>query len=87
LGGLTDQIGQSREHVWNTMTKMHRLLNDHIMPLRRYALALTRNVDQADALVQIGQLTWRQLDPTRPAPKPTPGEEEVHDHHPADGQD
>jgi RNA polymerase sigma-70 factor, ECF subfamily len=34
------------------MTKMHDLLNDHIMPLRRYALALTRNVDQADALVQ-----------------------------------
>jgi RNA polymerase sigma-70 factor, ECF subfamily len=34
------------------MAKMHDLLNDHIMPLRRYALALTRNVDQADALVQ-----------------------------------
>ena len=34
------------------MTKMHDLLNDHIMPLRRYALALTRNVDQADDLVQ-----------------------------------
>ncbi len=34
------------------MTKMHYLLNDHIMPLRRYALALTRNVDQAEALVQ-----------------------------------
>ena len=37
--------------------------------------------------VLIGQLAWRQLDPKRPAPKPTPGEEEVHDHHPADGQD
>lgn len=34
------------------MTKMHRLLNDHITPLRRYALALTCKVDQADDLVQ-----------------------------------
>jgi RNA polymerase sigma-70 factor (ECF subfamily) len=34
------------------MTKMHHLLNDHILPLRRYALALTRKADQADDLVQ-----------------------------------
>src|SRR5215204_3598870 len=34
------------------MTRIHRLLTDHIMPLRRYALTLTRNIDQADDLVQ-----------------------------------
>ncbi len=31
---------------------MHPLLKDHILPLRRYALALTRDADQSDDLVQ-----------------------------------
>ncbi|UEM23830.1 sigma-70 family RNA polymerase sigma factor [Skermanella mucosa] len=31
---------------------MHPLLKDHILPLRRYALALTGNTDQSDDLVQ-----------------------------------
>lgn len=31
---------------------MHPLLKDHILPLRRYALALTGNSDQSDDLVQ-----------------------------------
>jgi RNA polymerase sigma-70 factor (ECF subfamily) len=34
------------------MIEMHPLLKDHILPLRRYALALTRDADQSDDLVQ-----------------------------------
>jgi RNA polymerase sigma-70 factor (ECF subfamily) len=34
------------------LIEMHPLLKDHILPLRRYALALTRDADQSDDLVQ-----------------------------------
>ena len=36
--------------------------------------------------VLVGQLAWRRLNPEQPATA-SPGEEDVHGHRPADGQD